>query len=105
MQAGASVGAGGIHTTKMCRKVEQVHLTLVYSGVYTQETPSLKAISSEAERRWIGDGVSEKSDGCLGAQFVWAPGVITRTSSHSINQGSQFVWLPGANPGRMEGAD
>ena len=67
------------------------------SGAYTQETLPLKPVVNEVK----GGGVSEESDGCEGpAQFVWAPGVITRLGervvSHTLRQpsGAQFVWVP-----------
>ena len=89
-------------------RVEQEHQMYqmsIYSGVYTEETLPLKPIVSEVR----GGGVSEKSDGCLGFQLRWWPGVITRLRKrvviHSVNQGFQLGWLPGANPGRMEGTD
>ena len=44
------------------------------SGVYTQETPPLKPIVSEAR----GGGVSEESDGCLGYAVAVRARSVTR---------------------------
>ena len=70
-----------------------MHLTLVYSGVYAQETPPLKPIVNEVR----GGGVSEESDGCLGYPVA----VGARSDYSSEKAGSHTLRQPGRSHSRL----